>query len=139
MEGMNGSLEQVRVNTLEHLRELNSAPSVGMHDTPKESLKNSCASSKYLIQSGHHQTKNHGTLMNQRRHRRRRKQRMSLLTGQYFDVAHNQQSRRKFFQSRMVFDDTWQRVKLVGLGFGVSELMEREGGDGEDDWIEMDT
>ncbi|PBK60310.1 hypothetical protein ARMSODRAFT_1026708 [Armillaria solidipes] len=80
-----------------------------------------------------------------RRHRSRRKQRMSLLTGQYFDVAHNQTSRRKFFQSRVVFDDTWQRVKLVQelrLGFGVSDLaglMERGGGDGEDDWIEMDT
>ncbi|KAK0234798.1 hypothetical protein EDD85DRAFT_955671 [Armillaria nabsnona] len=41
MEDMNvkdGSLEQVRINALEHLRELNSAPSVGMHDVPRESL-----------------------------------------------------------------------------------------------------
>ncbi|KAK0477696.1 hypothetical protein IW261DRAFT_1594485 [Armillaria novae-zelandiae] len=41
MEDMNvkdGSLEQVRINALEHLRELNSAPSVGMHDVPKENL-----------------------------------------------------------------------------------------------------
>ncbi|KAK0234788.1 hypothetical protein EDD85DRAFT_792789 [Armillaria nabsnona] len=42
-------------------------------------------------------------------------------------------------------DESWQRVKLVQelrLGFGVSDLagiMERGGGDGEDDWIEMDT
>ena len=27
-----------RINALEHLRELNSAPSVGMHDVPRESL-----------------------------------------------------------------------------------------------------
>ncbi|KAK0433697.1 hypothetical protein EV421DRAFT_1909892 [Armillaria borealis] len=41
MEDMNvkdGSLEQVRINALEHLRELNGVPSVGMHDVPKESL-----------------------------------------------------------------------------------------------------
>ncbi len=71
-----------------------------------------------------------------RRHRRRRKQRMSLLTGQYFDVAHNQQSRRKFFQSRVVFDDTWQRVKLVqelGLGFG-SERPCGADGEGRRGW-----
>ncbi|KAK0489817.1 hypothetical protein EDD18DRAFT_1334878 [Armillaria luteobubalina] len=119
MEDMNvkdGSLEQVRINALKHLRKLNSAPSAGMRDVPKENL----------------------------RPRRRREQRMSLLTGPYFDVAHNHQSRRKFFQRRVVFDDTWQRVKLVqglGLGFGVSDLagiMERGGG-GEDDWIETDT
>ncbi|PBK82146.1 hypothetical protein ARMGADRAFT_1090689 [Armillaria gallica] len=34
MEDMVGSLEQVRINALEHL---NSAPSVGMHDVPRES------------------------------------------------------------------------------------------------------
>ncbi|KAK0234827.1 hypothetical protein EDD85DRAFT_938975 [Armillaria nabsnona] len=38
MEDMNGSLEQVWINALEHLRELVSAPSVGMHDVPRESL-----------------------------------------------------------------------------------------------------
>ncbi len=27
-----------RMNTLEHLRELNSTPSVGVHDVPRESL-----------------------------------------------------------------------------------------------------
>ncbi len=27
-----------RINALEHLRELNCAPSVGMHDVPRESL-----------------------------------------------------------------------------------------------------
>ncbi|PBK83402.1 hypothetical protein ARMGADRAFT_676482 [Armillaria gallica] len=63
-----------------------------------------------------------------------RKQRMSLLTGQYFDVGHNHQSRRKFYQSRVVFDDTWQRVKSVQelrLRFRVSNfagLMESGGG-----------
>ncbi|KAK0502559.1 hypothetical protein EDD18DRAFT_1328210 [Armillaria luteobubalina] len=107
MEDMNvedGSLEQVWINALEHLRKLNCAPSAGMRDVPKENL----------------------------RPRRRRKQRMSLLTGQYFDVAHNHQSRRKFFQSRVVFDDTWQRVKLVqglGLGFGCC-VLERYGEQG---------
>ncbi|KAK0431698.1 hypothetical protein EV421DRAFT_2024369 [Armillaria borealis] len=35
MEDMNGSLEQVRINALEHL---NSAPSIGMHDVPRESI-----------------------------------------------------------------------------------------------------
>ncbi|PBK60300.1 hypothetical protein ARMSODRAFT_1009355 [Armillaria solidipes] len=35
MEDMNGFLEQVRINALEHL---NSAPSVGMHDVPRESI-----------------------------------------------------------------------------------------------------
>ncbi|KAK0489793.1 hypothetical protein EDD18DRAFT_1109943 [Armillaria luteobubalina] len=41
MEDMNvkdGSLEQVRINALEHLRKPNSTPSVEMHDVPKESL-----------------------------------------------------------------------------------------------------
>ncbi|KAK0502459.1 hypothetical protein EDD18DRAFT_1140885 [Armillaria luteobubalina] len=178
MEDMNvkdGSLEQVRINALEHLRELNSAPSVGMHDVPKESLlehlgfgKESDTQDKlderlaqhtrfvYKLQesdtassSSDDESWDSDESIGRRRPRRRRKQRMSLLTGQYFDVAHNHQSRRKFFQSRVVFDDTWQRVKLVqelGLGFGVSDLaglMERGGGggdgDGEDDWIEMDT
>ncbi|KAK0432587.1 histone deacetylase complex, catalytic component RPD3, partial [Armillaria borealis] len=38
MHVKDGSLEEVRVNALEHVRELNNAPSVDMHDTPKESL-----------------------------------------------------------------------------------------------------
>ncbi|KAK0502450.1 hypothetical protein EDD18DRAFT_1140813 [Armillaria luteobubalina] len=41
MEDMNvedGSLEQVRINALETLQKLNSAPSVGMRDVPRESL-----------------------------------------------------------------------------------------------------
>ncbi|PBK60771.1 Arginase/deacetylase [Armillaria solidipes] len=38
MHVKDGSLEQVRVNALEHVRELNNTPFVDMHDTPKESL-----------------------------------------------------------------------------------------------------
>ncbi|KAK0477686.1 hypothetical protein IW261DRAFT_1594481 [Armillaria novae-zelandiae] len=162
MEDMNikdGSLEQVRINALEHLRELNSAPSVGMHDVPNESLlehlgfgKESDTQDKldqrlaqhsqfrvvYKLQesdtSSDDESWDSDESVGRRHPRRRRKQRMSLLTGQYFDVAHNRQSWRKFFQSRVVFDDTWQRVKLaqeLGLGFGVSHLaglMERGGG-----------
>ncbi len=40
------------------------------------------------------------------------------------------------FPEQGCVDDTWQEL---GLGFAVSELMERGGGDGEDDWIETDT
>ncbi|KAK0218899.1 hypothetical protein IW262DRAFT_1462470 [Armillaria fumosa] len=170
MDVEDGSLEQDK-----RARELNSAPSVGMHHVPKESLlehlgfgKESDTQDKlderlaqhtrfvYKLQesdtassSSDDESWDSNESIGRRRPRRRRKQRMSLLTGQYFEVAHNHQSRRKFFQSRVVFDDTWQRVKLVqelGLGFGVSDLaglMERGGGgedgDGEDDWIETDT
>ncbi|SJL06779.1 uncharacterized protein ARMOST_10121 [Armillaria ostoyae] len=38
MNVKDGSLEQVWINALEHLRELNGAPSVKMHDTPRESI-----------------------------------------------------------------------------------------------------
>ncbi|KAK0489843.1 hypothetical protein EDD18DRAFT_1080892, partial [Armillaria luteobubalina] len=162
MEEMNvkdGSLEQVRINALEHLRELNSAPSVGIHDVPNESMLEHLGFGKesdtqdtlderlaqhtrfvYKLQesdtassSSDDESWESDESIGRTRLRRRRKQRMSLLTGQYFNVAHNHQSRRKFFQNRVVFDDTWQRVKLVqelGLGFGVNDLaglMERGG------------
>ncbi|PBK60824.1 hypothetical protein ARMSODRAFT_1026257 [Armillaria solidipes] len=137
MEGMNGSLEQVRVNTLEHLRELDSAPSVGMHDTPKESLLEHLGFGKESDTQDAQLTR--FVQVSDTVWSSSDEEPWDSDESKYFDVAHNQQSRRMFFQSRMVFDDTWQRVKLVGLGFGVTELMEREGGDGEDNWIEMDT
>ncbi|PBK60286.1 hypothetical protein ARMSODRAFT_1026687 [Armillaria solidipes] len=115
------------INALEHLRELQSAPSVGMHDVPRESLlehlgfgKESDTQDKLDERLAQHtryvyklqESDTASSLLDdesrdsdeRRRHRRRRKQRTSLLTGQFFDVAHNWM---KFFCSRVVFDDTW--------------------------------
>ncbi|KAK0459430.1 hypothetical protein IW261DRAFT_1429963 [Armillaria novae-zelandiae] len=115
---LNGSvlITAWRINALEHLRELNSAPSVGMHDVPNESLlehlgfgKESDTQDKlderlaqhsqfrvvYKLQesdtSSDDESWDSNKSIGQRRPRRCRKQRMSLLTGQHFDVAHNHQ------------------------------------------------
>ncbi|KAK0489860.1 hypothetical protein EDD18DRAFT_1109987 [Armillaria luteobubalina] len=123
MEDMNikdRSLEQVWINMLEHLRELNSAPSIGIHDVLRESLLKHLGFEHMQF----------------------------VYKLQESDTASSSSDDKKFFQSKVVFDDMWQWVKLVqelGLGFGLNNLtepMERGGGgdgDGEDDWIETDT
>ncbi|KAL0573097.1 hypothetical protein V5O48_008868 [Marasmius crinis-equi] len=215
MDDMNvkdGSLDKVRAIALEQLRELEGAPSVGMHDTPRESLgahfgfgkdeaerrdelderlaqharyvyhlqESSDTASSSSEEEDEESVYDSDDSQNSRMSGSRRglrsgsqrlpprntgRKRMSLLTGQYYDIpihedgyehydsigALGKNARRRFFQSQATWDETIEKVllgrRLENLnGLGLSDLMERGGrvfdGDEEappvdDDWDEM--
>ncbi|KAF9255973.1 histone deacetylase RPD3 [Marasmius fiardii PR-910] len=194
MDDMNvkdGSLDKVRAIALEQLRELEGAPSVGIHDTPRESLATHLGFGKddnekrdelderlaqharYVYHLQESDTTSSSSSSDEeeesvydsdesntsRGSRSGLRQRMSLLTGQYYDIpvqeegyehyetigAPGKSAKRRFFQSHATWDETYRKV-LVGrrLENGVddharlslTELMERGGRGLEDDEVQ---
>ncbi|KAG5653375.1 hypothetical protein H0H81_000876 [Sphagnurus paluster] len=193
MEDLNvkdGSLDKVRITALEQLQELISAPSVGMHDVPRESLNEHLgfgnddeldtrlARACHLFSSTptHTPSAEHARYVydlqesdspsetsdddswdsdesvstSSRRPRGypkpgpSRAPRMSLLTGQYFDVpihehgyshfetgaAPGKTAKRRFFQSAARWDENMESVILgrhAASTLPLGELMERGG------------
>ncbi|KAF8885808.1 histone deacetylase RPD3 [Infundibulicybe gibba] len=191
-----GSLEKVRITALEQLQELPSAPSVEMHDAPRQSVGEHLGFGKdeeegrdslderlaqharyvYNLQESDTPSEfseeeswdsDESTSSRRRRNPRTRralaKKRMSLLTGQYFDVPVHEQgfghfdygappgkaAKRKFFQSGARWDEAFERVLVERKGaspvphsLGLAGLMDRGGRDHESivdegDWNDM--
>lgn len=175
-----GSLEKVRITALEQLQDLASAPSVGMHDVPRESIgehlgfgkdeegrdeldERVAQHARYLYNLQESDTpsdysddswdSDESALTRRRASRRRTKhtstrKRMSLLTGQYFDIPTHERgyihfesgaapgkvAKRRFFQSSARWDDVAERVTLakpvvspIPPTINLGELMERGG------------
>jgi len=191
-----GSLDKVRITALEQLQELASAPSVGMHNAPRESVGHHLgfgnddeegrdeldsrlaqhARYVYDLQESDSTSEtsdddnswdsDESTTSRRPRDSRPRKHpraapsrtRMSLLTGQYFDVPVHEHgyghfelgavpgktAKRRFFQSAARWDEN---VESVILGkhpspIPIGDLMERGGGhlgeeDVDDEWEDM--
>ncbi|KAG6917573.1 hypothetical protein DXG01_002042 [Tephrocybe rancida] len=193
-----GSLDKVRITALEHLSELIPAPSVGLHDVPRESVGQYLGLSRdedeardeldsrlaqhmryaYDLQESDSPSEtsdddswDSDESLSSRRHSSRgahrfsksaitqSRTRMSLLTGQYFDVPVHEQgynhfehgalptktAKRRFFQSAARWDETIEDViieKLSPFHIPIGELMENGGRppggeDGDEDWEEM--
>ncbi|PFH47132.1 hypothetical protein AMATHDRAFT_68389 [Amanita thiersii Skay4041] len=184
-----GSLEKVRITALEQLQGLIHAPSVGMHDVPRQSvgqhlgfkdeehkrdnlderlaqhvryvydLQESDTTSEDSDDDSWDSDDSEVSIRRRRSARHITKQptrkRMSLLTGQYFDVpsyegfSHyecgappSKAARRRFFQSSAQWDGNYGRVMLgqngarvspgpLGPQHALSALMERGGREAE--------
>ncbi|GLB34288.1 putative histone deacetylase [Lyophyllum shimeji] len=192
-----GSLDKVRTTALEQLQELEAAPSVGMHDVPRESvghhlglthddeeprdeldshlaqharyvydLQESDTASETSDDDNSWDSDESAASRRQASSRARTgnpksappRTRMSLLTGQYFDVpAHEhgyshfehgavpgKTAKRRFFQSAARWDDNLESVILgkdATSPIPIGDLMERGGRlreeDGEEEWEDM--
>ncbi|KAG6828313.1 hypothetical protein H0H92_008428 [Tricholoma furcatifolium] len=188
------SLDKVRVTALQHLSELEPAPSVGLHDTPRESVGHHLGfrydedkpRDDLDAQLAQHMRYTYDLLesdspsetsdddnswdsdesFSNRRHGSRSRRfpkssaqsrtRMSLLTGQYFDVPVHEEgyshfehgalpgktAKRRFFQSAARWDETLEDViigKVPPCPVPLGELMERGGRppggeEGEENW-----
>lgn len=161
-----GSLEKVRTTALEQLQELSHAPSVGIHETPRESLGEHLGFGKdeyedkdelderlaqhvrYVYDMQESDTPSvtsdeeswDSDESNRPKTPRRMCQpssraRMSLLTGQYFEIprqngyrhyevgiAPAKTTRRRFFQSSACWDDSVEQVILKRRGSPTSQL-----------------
>ncbi|KAG5727461.1 Histone deacetylase Rpd3 [Termitomyces sp. T112] len=190
-----GSIDKVRETALEHLSQLSPAPSVGLHDVPRESVGQHLglgrdddeARDGLDLQLAQHMRYTYDMQesdspsetsdddnswdsdesLSSRRHASRARRfpkssaassrtRMSLLTGQYFDVPVHEAgyshfehgavpgktAKRRFFQSSARWDETIEDViigKHVPFAIPIGELMERGGqppgvDEGDEDW-----
>ncbi|KIJ13314.1 hypothetical protein PAXINDRAFT_170594 [Paxillus involutus ATCC 200175] len=134
-----GSLDKVRINALHQLAQLPCAPSVGMHDVPRESLgkhldveveddreeedamddldRRLAQHARYLYKlqeagAGSEDSDDEMYDSDGSSYRRNRK-RMSIITNRYVDVdAGKGVPRRRFFKSAAKWDETYGRVRL---------------------------
>ncbi|KAN0096985.1 hypothetical protein V8E55_001431 [Tylopilus felleus] len=133
-----GSLDKVRFNVLHQLAQLPCAPSVAMHDVPRETLgkhlgleveedregagmddldRQLAQHARYLYRlqeatAGSEESDDERYDSDGSSYRRSRK-RMSIMTNRYIDVdASKSVPRRRFFKSAAKWDDAYGRVRL---------------------------
>ncbi|KAJ7138165.1 hypothetical protein C8R44DRAFT_661231 [Mycena epipterygia] len=168
MEDLNmrdGTLDKVRERALEQLQQLGSkgAPSVGMHDVPRESvgehlglrsrrddedardeLDSSLAQHAryvYTLQNAHaappsdDESDDEDSSDDASAAASVRRKRMSILTNRYVDLplGTHARARRRFFQSAARWDEGLERVLLGGRVADLGAVMERGGQEAEAD------